>query len=35
MIKLVKGAFIDNRDEIVLIVLAIAIPFATLPAMIF
>jgi len=34
MIRLLKGTFIDNRDEIVLFVLAIAIPLATLPAMI-
>jgi len=34
MIQLLKGTFIDNRDEIVLLILAIAIPLATLPAMI-
>jgi hypothetical protein len=34
MIQLLKGTFTDKRDEIALLILAIAIPLATLPAMI-
>ncbi len=35
MLKSLNGAFIDFRDEIILITVAFAIPLTTLPSMIF
>jgi hypothetical protein len=35
MNKLLNGALFDHRDEVVLIILALAIPVVTLPSMIF
>ena len=34
MLKSLNGAFFDYRDEVVLMILAFAIPLATLPSMI-
>lgn len=35
MSKKINGSFLDYRDEIALLVVALAIPLATLPSMIF
>jgi hypothetical protein len=35
MFKELSGTFLDYRDEIAVLVLALAIPLATLPSMIF
>ena len=35
MFKKLNGTFLDHRDEITLLIFALAIPLATLPSMIF
>ena len=35
MFNKLNGALLDHRDEITLLILALAIPLATLPSMIF
>ena len=34
MFKSINNAFLDHRDEIILIIVALAIPLVTLPSMI-